>query len=133
MSGVRSGVIHVMCAWETAEDTMAKKQRLKRAVLKEELVALTGDAISALVLQQFLYWSERVNDHDDFLAEERDRGGNDLSDHMRHGWIWKSARELTIELMNVASQETIRKRLLDIVEARWLARRESPKAWDNTG
>ena len=37
-------------------------RRLKRAVIKEEFVALTGDVIEAL--NQFLYWSDRFNNID---------------------------------------------------------------------
>lgn len=34
-------------------------RKLKRVVIKEELVILTGDHIAALALNQFLYWFER--------------------------------------------------------------------------
>jgi len=47
--------------------------RLKRVVIKEELVALTGDYIKAILLNQFLYWSERVEDFDLFILEEQQR------------------------------------------------------------
>lgn len=57
--------------WSRLWDIMRNK--LKRVVIKEELVALTGDAISALVLNQFIYWSERRHDFDKFIKEERER------------------------------------------------------------
>jgi len=41
-----------------------KMEALKRIVIKEELVVLTGDYRKAILLNQFLYWSERVKDFD---------------------------------------------------------------------
>ncbi len=46
---------------------------LKRVVIKEELVALTGDATKAIILNQLLYWSQRTRDFDKFLDEEKSR------------------------------------------------------------
>ena len=48
-------------------------QKLKRVVIKEELVVLTGDIFKAVILNQFLYWSERVKDFDKFISEEKVR------------------------------------------------------------
>ena len=45
-------------------------KKLKRAVIKEELLILTGHFLEALILNQFLYWSERVRDLDVFILEE---------------------------------------------------------------
>jgi hypothetical protein len=50
-------------------------RKLKRVVIKEELVALTGDIIEAIILNQFLYWSERVEDFDKFIMEEKETAG----------------------------------------------------------
>lgn len=47
--------------------------RLKRMVIKEELVDLTGDFKLAIVLNQMMYWSERVHDFDLFLQEENEK------------------------------------------------------------
>ena len=44
-------------------------KKLRRVVIKEELVALTGSVDAAIVLNQMIYWSERVKDFDDFIAE----------------------------------------------------------------
>ena len=105
--------------------------RLKRAVIKEELVALTGDALSALILNQLLYWSERVRDFDAFIEEEKRRGG-DPNIELTNGWIYKSASELGEELMMGVSDATIRRRLDDLVAAGYLDKRESPHKWDRT-
>jgi len=72
---------------------MTKKRKLKRVVIQEELVALTGDHLNALILKQFLYWGERVQDFDKFIAEEKERDP-DAAMESTHGWIYKSAEEL---------------------------------------
>lgn len=46
-----------------------KMRKLKRAVIKEELVELTGDFKEAVVLNQLIFWSERVKDSDQFIHE----------------------------------------------------------------
>ena len=46
---------------------MNEPRRLKRVVIKEELVELTGDFVKAVLLQQMLYWSERVQDFKQLL------------------------------------------------------------------
>ena len=48
--------------------------KLKRSVIKEEeLVELTGNYIDAVLLNQFIYWSERVHDFDLFIEQENKR------------------------------------------------------------
>ena len=49
---------------------MAKNQKniIKRIVIKQELVDLTGDFIDAAILGQLLYWTERTKD---FVVEKR--------------------------------------------------------------
>ena len=42
-------------------------KKLKRAVIKEELVELTGDFRPALILNQFIYWIERMYDADKYI------------------------------------------------------------------
>ena len=46
-------------------------EKLKRAVIKEEFVTITKDFILAVILNQFIYWSDRVNDFDKMIEEER--------------------------------------------------------------
>lgn len=107
-------------------------RKLKRVVLKEELVALTGDFIAALCLNQFLYWSERADDFDRFIKEERERDP-DVSMPLTHGWIYKTADELHGELMISTSTSTLRRRLDLLVEKGWLDRRRNPHhKWDKT-
>lgn len=109
--------------------------KLKRVVIKEELVELTGDYKPAILLGQFLYWSERVKDYDYFKLEENKR----LSDHnfeeieLSHGWIYKTASELSDEVMVNMSDSTIRRHIKTLVEKGWLHQRRNPKyKWDKT-
>jgi len=111
---------------------------LRRVVIKEELVALTGDATRAILLNQFLYWQARVRDYDRFLLEElkrRSQGESSVSDEipLSNGWIYKSAEELGEEVMLGLSKQSILRRLDELVAAGWLHRRRNPKhAWDRT-
>lgn len=110
--------------------------KLKRAIIKEELVALTGDFTKAVILNQFIYWSERVRDIDKFIEEEIRRlntEGMDSNISKQHGWIYKTAEELSEETMLGLSPSTIRRHVKVLVEKGWLSERKNPKyKWDNT-
>lgn len=111
---------------------MSNPQKLKRVVIKEELVALTGDYVQAIILNQFIYWSERTKDFDQYIAEERQRDPL-ASISLTHGWVYKSAEELNKELMLGMSDNTIRRYLKKLIDADYLNERNNPKlAWDRT-
>ena len=115
---------------------------LKRSIVKEELVALTGDWLSAAILNQFLYWSERTKDTDDYVKEEKRRaeaaGLEDTLEALnriplRHGWIFKKSSQLAEELVHCASEDTIRRRIKTLVKQGLLDERRNPYyAWDRT-
>ena len=110
-------------------------RRLKRAVIKEEFVALTGDVIEALILNQFLYWSDRINDIDQWIREENARRAAEDRDEieLNHGWIYKSAAQLNEELMLGMSEVTIRRKIKHLVEKGFIQERKSPsRSWDRT-
>ena len=121
-------------------------EKLKRAVVKEELVVLTGNANRAIVLNQMIYWSERTKDADKFLKDEIARshmamGKEEMEnaekleelDLFSHGWIYKSAIELSEETMIGVSKSTMGTYLKHLVDNGWLDKRKNPK-WkgDNT-
>lgn len=103
-------------------------KKLKRVVLKEELVALTGDATEAMVLSQMLYWAEIVQEMDNDLKKriesykklEATDQVEKMEKQLRFGWFFKSAQELAEELMGIASQKTIKRRLDSLVEKTYL-------------
>lgn len=111
-------------------------RKLKRIVIKEELVALTGDFRKAVILNQFLYWSERVKDFDKFIEEERKRAekeGQEITIEPQNGWIYKTAEELSEETMLGLSPQTIRRLVKDLVKNGWVDERTNPKyKWDRT-
>jgi len=111
---------------------------LKRAVIKEELVALTGDYINAILLQQLLYWSERVNDFDKFIGQEKERALAFNPEEIptvenTNGWIYKKAEELSEETMIKLSPSGIRRHLKHLIENKWVLERRNPRyKWDKT-
>jgi hypothetical protein len=111
-------------------------RKLKRVVIKEELVALTGDIIEAIILNQFLYWSERVEDFDRFIMEEKERAqanGINLNFPLTNGWIYKKISELKDETMLTDSEKTIRRKVQNLVEKGFLQERQNPMyKWDKT-
>lgn len=115
---------------------MTQPAILKRALIKEELVALTGDFMEALVLNQFLFWTSRVRDYDKLLQEELElarRGGSEPELPLKHGWIYKKSEELSEELMVGKSVTTIRRIISRLLEKGWLNERNNPvHAWDKT-
>ena len=109
---------------------------LKRVVIKEELVELTGDFRPALILNQFIYWIERMYDTDKYILEEKERALKheiEVSIDESKGWVYKTAEELNDELMIGVSVPTIRKYIKQLVEKGYLIQRRNPKyKWDKT-
>ena len=72
-------------------------KKLKRVVIKEELVELTGDYRPAIILNQMLYWTERMFDTDNYIREEKTRALNidtEINIMESKGWIYKTAEDL---------------------------------------
>lgn len=113
-------------------------RKTRVAVIREELVAVTGDAIAALVLNQMLYWQQRVEDYDLMLAEEQarapERFAPDVEPPFANGWFWKTARQLAEEVMlGEGAAKTVARHLERLVESGLLLRRRNPyNAWDKT-
>lgn len=122
---------------------MEKVRKLKRVVIKEELMALTGKQNHAIVLNQMIYWSERVKDSDKFIEEELNRvrkfmdgseeSLEEIKETLKSGWIYKSADEMVDETMLNISERTMQRVFESLVENKWLDRRRNPKyKWDKT-
>lgn len=110
-------------------------ERLKRAVIKEEYVAITGDFQKAVLLNQFIYWSERVKDFDEFITQENKRAeqhGLSIQD-LTYGWIYKTAEELSDETMLGLSPASIRTHIKALIDMGYISERNNPKyKWDRT-
>lgn len=108
-------------------------QKIKKAVIREDLFVLTGSMEEAIILGQLIYWIDRMKDADKYKLEERERLDNHLADSFKHGWIYKKAEELAEEVMLGVSPNTIRKYLGMIVEKDYVKRRNNPRyKWDKT-
>lgn len=118
-------------------------RKLRRAIVKEELVDLVqtfckpknpSKAIfTAIILNQFLYWGERVKDADAFRKEENSRltaeGKKPIP--LMHGWVYKSCAELAEETMLRLSPSNTRKHIKLLVDAGLLLERHNPNIkWD---
>lgn len=88
--------------------------RLKRVVIREELVELTNDFFMALLLNEFIhffYWTERVKDFDQCIKEEKERAakeGVEVNISESGGWIYKTREDLSDALMLGQTSETMR-------------------------
>jgi hypothetical protein len=111
---------------------------LKRAVIKEELVALTGDGIKALILNQFLYWSKIKHFSDKFTDEELGKlkkgSSNSLEaeqyentrKNLSKGWIYKKSSEMADEIMLGVGEKTISRHIEELIKQGFLLRRHNP-------
>lgn len=108
-------------------------KKLLRVVLKEEMVAVTGNAISAIVLNQMVYWTEILNKSDEEIRKEITEYQKlglahkveKLEKQLRNGWFWKTAQELSEELMGVSSRATIDRKLKELVDANFLEKKKN--------
>lgn len=111
-------------------------KRLKRVVIKEEIFAVTGDTISAIILGQFLYWQDRVRDFDKFIEEEKNRkaaNGEILEVQLTNGWMYKTAKELIDECMLNISEVTARRYIQKLIDSNFIDCRKNPNnKWDRT-
>ena len=102
------------------------------SVIRKEFVALTGDHFSAVILNQLLYWTQRVRDFDLLLEEER-CFNPDCNAPPRHGWIYKTAHDLIEETMLGISHPTMRKYLKLLIDQGWIDERAHPNdKWNKT-
>lgn len=111
-------------------------KKLKRAVVKEELVAICGDFIDAIILNQFIYWTDRVKNYDKYIAEEIERAKyNGIEKIMSpcNGWIYKNAEELADETMIAMSASSMRRHIKKLIALGYLDERHNPEyKWDQT-
>lgn len=111
-------------------------KNLKRSVIKEEFIALTSDFKKAVILNQMIYWSERVKDFDKFISEEKRRAEKERQEiniELLNGWIYKTAEELSKETMLGLAPSNVRRHLRELVKKGWLSERTNLNyKWDKT-
>ena len=102
------------------------------SIIRKEFVDLTGNHFSAVILNQLLYWTQRVRDFDLLLEEERSFHP-ECNVSPRHGWIYKTATDLNEETMLGISHPTMRKYLKQLIAQRWIDERSHPiDKWNKT-
>lgn len=112
--------------------------KLKRSVIKEELLEITKDddgkysLPTAVILSQFIYWSERVRDFQDFIEQENKRRmGDEIV--ISHGWFYKTAEELAEETLLRLSKSNMLRHIKKLIELGFVFERENPyHKWDRT-
>ena len=110
-------------------------KKLKRAVIKEEFIAITGNFTDAVILNQFIYWAERVKDFDRYIRQENERAKKSglATQELTEGWIYKSAEELAEETMLGLSKSNMRIHIKALEDAGYIDERTNPKyKWDRT-
>ena len=109
--------------------------RIKKAVIREDLLSITNDYRKAIILNQFIYWSERVSDADKFIQKENEiaKSNGEEERELFYGWIYKTAEELADEVMLGLSASQIRRYICDLVDMGYISKRNNPKyKWDRT-
>jgi hypothetical protein len=101
---------------------------MKKAVLREDMMALTQEVTQAMVLGQMLYWTKTLDKVNDWLFEENKRLSEvELPQHeYNYGWIYKSAREMREDLMNAFSEDAIQRAFSALVTKGVLMKRNNP-------
>ncbi|KAB2832282.1 MAG: hypothetical protein F9K49_08380, partial [Caedimonadaceae bacterium] len=104
------------------------------SLIRKELVALTGNHSHAVILNQLLYWTQRVKDFDLLLEEEKNCCSNSHEKHHpQHVWIYKTSNDLIKETMLQVNRSTIRRYTNVLVQKGWVYERQNPSnKWDRT-
>lgn len=102
---------------------------MKKAVLREDLMAVTKDLTQSMVLSQMLYWTKTLDQVNQLIFEENKRLAEESQPQCEYnyGWIWKSAREMQEDLMMAFTEDSIRKAFLSLSECGLLMKRNNPK------
>lgn len=109
--------------------------KIKKSVIREDLLSITGDYRKAIILNQFIYWSERVDDADKFIKKENEiaQSNGEETRELFYGWIYKSADEMAEEIMLGLSSSQVRRHISGLVDMGYLSKRNNPKyKWDRT-
>lgn len=112
-----------------------RMRKLKVVTIREDLLVITGDWLSAVILNQMIFWQDVVDrmDRSNYQALQMaqkigdERQAQELEKQMRYGWFWKSAQEMTEELMGIASRQTVNNRMNDLAKAIYLFKKNPEK------
>lgn len=120
---------------------------LRRSIyvtLRNDLRRMQGKTVGnatmlALIINQFLFWTERAPDRHLYLEEERQRvlrpspAGDSEDDLPRYGWIYRKIEQLIEDIMLDISETSMRDYLKQLVRMGYLyCRRNTRNPWDQT-
>ena len=102
---------------------------MKKAVLREDLMAVTKDLTQSMVLSQMLYWTKTLDQVNQLIFEENKRLAEESQPQCEYnyGWIWKSAREMREDLMMAFTEDSIQKAFSALSACGLLMKRNNPK------
>lgn len=103
--------------------------QMKKAVLREDLMAVTKDLTQSMVLGQMLYWTKTLDAVNEMIFEENKRLAEENLEQYdyNYGWIWKSAKEMREDLMMAFSEDAIQKAFSVLSASGLLMKRNNPK------
>lgn len=110
-------------------------EKIKKAVLREDLLSIVGNYKEAIILNQFIYWSDKVVDADKLIEKENEiaRKHGDAEREPLYGWMYKTAEELADEVMLGLSAVQMRRYIKALVDYGFIYERKNPKyKWDRT-
>lgn len=110
-----------------------EETKIRKVVLREDLLAITEDFREAIILNQFIYWSERVKDADKLIEQENEiaRKNGAVEREPLYGWIYKSAKDMADETMLGIGEKQARRYMSSLVAKGFLCERYNPKyKWD---
>lgn len=127
---------------ETVEEQEVRE--LQRVVIKEELVELTGKHFEAALLNNLIFWHGITEKMDQSLlvqiSQLEKRGAkqgtiNKKKKQIRDGWFFKTADELSAELIGWGSPQKIGRALNELSKNGWIEKGNNPDPkmkWDRT-
>lgn len=96
-------------------------------ILREGLEVTIGHHAEAVILREFIRWTGRLWDFDQFMHEESARGKQEFQDDPpESGWVEKTADDILSESIPSLSRHAIRKHLKSLVRKEFLYEREDP-------
>ncbi|MGN4448190.1 hypothetical protein ACTFOB_25395, partial [Bacillus cereus group sp. MYBK79-1] len=119
-------------------------RELQRVVIKEELVELTGKHFEAALLNNLIFWHGITEKMDQSLlvqiSQLEKRGAkqgtiNKKKKQIRDGWFFKTADELSAELIGWGSPQKIGRALNELSKNGWIEKGNNPDPkmkWDRT-
>lgn len=110
-------------------------EKIKKAVLREDLLSIVGNYKEAIILNQFIYWSDKVVDADKLIEKENEiaRKHGEPEREPLYGWMYKTAEELADEVMLGLSAVQMRRYIKALVDYGFIYERKNPKyKWDRT-